>query len=638
MAGLRVITGPDNGNTFQFTERLTLGRSNSVRGTDPSFAALADPRISREHLIIYREGDNYFALDKYSSNGSYLEGQRITANQPVPLQDKAQIEIGSTVLIFSTQLKNDSVSESPPPAIATGKPGGGTNQSVSMAINAREWLNQLQTTGPAANALNLSRQIKAITQVSLALGGTTNVSLLSDQIIRILFDVFHNAENIFLFAFNEKNKHLTPLGKSNEALIQERQVSTTILNQVIEDRNAILIYDAHNDKAYDSTASIHSLKLRSVICAPLLFKEQILGLVQIDSRSDAHRFSEEDLEILTGISAQIAVALKNSDLFHEIENLLDGFVSASVQVIESRDPVTAGHSFRVAHYTENLAKAVDISSRGSLRNVNINQQQLRELRYASLLHDFGKVGVKEDVLTKENKLHKHEIENIQLRFQYAKACLERNLYFQVLSSHETKYLTKRELQERMQQMKAQLEQEHNELDNYLAMINKHNKPNLTHANMSGILRDIYKKTYKNMQAEEHPLLTEFEFSALQIPKGSLTQAERLIIETHVTHTYNFLNLIPWTHDLNRIPSITHAHHEKLDGSGYPNKLKAEAIPVQSRIMTIADIFDALTASDRPYKTSVVPDIALEMLEQEAREGKIDSELVNVFIESKAYIN
>ena len=636
MADFRVIAGPDTGQVFHFSDRLTFGRSNSARTDDTAFALLTDPRISREHLVIFREGDSYFAIDKYSSNGSYLEGQRIQPNHSTPLQDQAQIKLGITILIF-----NASPAEALPATNSSTTPlaavTGGSDISPSMIINAQEWLDQLQAIGPTADAQNLSRQLKAITQVSLALGGTTDISRLSNQIIRSLFDVFQNAENVFLFSYDNKTGNLMGLGNPGEDTQIKQQVSSTIVNQVITERNAILLYDAIRDKSYQNHESIHDLQLRSVICAPLLFKNQILGLVQIDSRSDANRFSEEDLEILTGISAQIAVALKNTELFRDIENLLEGFVSASVQVIEARDPVTAGHSFRVAHYTETLAVAVDKHDIGALKKIQFTEKQIRELRYASLLHDFGKIGIKEDILIKENKLFEHEVENISLRFEYAKACMERHLYYRILKNHETKYLTEQKLQERIEQLQAQLQKSHARLDSYFERIMLHNKPNLTHSDMSDILSDIYQETFEDLNTAERALLTDFEFSALQIPKGSLTVEERREIEMHVTHTYNFLNLIPWTEDLRDIPNIAHAHHEKLDGSGYPNKLTAANIPLQSRIMTISDIYDALTASDRPYKTSVIPEIALDMLEQEAREGKLDAELVKIFIKSKSYL-
>lgn len=637
MASLRVVVGPDEGQVYYFTDRLSFGRSKSTRIDHTSYACLSDPRISREHLLIFREGERYFAIDKYSSNGSYIEGQRLKPNRPARLRDQAQIKLGTTILIFNAGTE-DIASTSGSASLTSLEESASKQLNPSVIINAQEWLEQLQDKGPSADAQNLSRQIKAITRVSLALGGTTEISQLSEQIICSLFDVFRNAENVFLFSYDAKTEHLNPLGKIADDSRAKRRVSRTITNQVIRDRNAILIYDAMSDRLYKDQDSIHALHLRSVICAPLLFQNQILGLVQIDSRSDAHRFSEEDLEILTGISAQIAVALKNTELFHDIENLLEGFVSASVQVIEARDPVTAGHSFRVAHYTEALAIATARHDNGRLKQVDFTDAQIRELRYAALLHDFGKVGIKEEILTKENKLFEHEIENIHLRFENAKACMERHVYFQILKNHETKYLTKHQLQDRLNQLQAQFRKNHARLDRYFEKILLHNKPNLTYADMSELLGDIYQETFEDLNAAERPLLTEFEFAALQIPKGSLTAEERQEIEMHVSHTYNFLNLIPWTEDLSAIPNIAHAHHEKLDGSGYPNRLMASEIPLQSRIMTIADIYDALTAGDRPYKSSVMSEIALEMLEQEAKEGKLDSELVDIFIKSKSFLS
>jgi len=632
MARVRVIAGPDAGAEFVFSDRLIFGRSNSTRVISTCFANLADSRVSREHLVIFRKGERYYAQDKFSSNGSYVEGRRIEANLATLLTNLEQLQIGSTILLFSDENREAGSPEKNP---ATER---APLVNPSLIIDAKGWLEKLQAAGPVADARNLARQIKAITQVSLALGGTTDVSLLADQIIRSLFEVFRNADNIFLFSYNQKTDEVASLANSSDVSQARQQVSSSIINQVVRERNAILIYDAINDELYDNQESVHALQLRSVICAPLLFKDQVLGLVQIDSRTDANRFCEEDLEILTGISAQIAVAMKNADLFRDIENLLEGFVSASVQVIESRDPVTAGHSFRVATYAETLALAVSRHDNGPLKQVEFSDQQIRELRYASLLHDFGKVGVSEHILTKENKLYKHQVENIRMRFEYAKACAERHLFYRILKNHGTTNLSKSQLQEHIEELRLQLQKSHARLDEFLEEIIRSNRPNLTFAEMTKLLAEIYQEKFEDLDASQRPLLTDFEFEALQIPKGSLTAEERREIETHVTHTYNFLNLIPWTENLKNIPDITFAHHEKLDGSGYPNCLKAEDIPLQSRIMTIADIYDALTAPDRPYKSSVVAEVALDMLQQQAQAGKLDQDLVQVYIESKSYLN
>lgn len=629
MARLRVIAGANLGDVFSFHDRLTLGRRHKTPEDADTYAVLSDRGVSREHLQIYQEGERYFALDRYSSNGSYVDGRRLKPNQAMRLPNKAEIKIGETVLLFDSEL-----SEPKPAQASTNK----QDVNASMIIDAQAWLDKLQASGPGVEARNLARQIKAITQVSLALGGKTESGQLVDTIRNSLFDVFQNAENVFLFSYNEVTQVITSISGSADDSRAHEQVSNTIIRQVIDNRHALLIYDAMGDAAYENNESIHALRLRSVICAPLLFRQHILGLVYIDSRSDANRFSEEDLEILTGISAQIAIAMKNTDLYRDIENLLEGFVSASVQVIESRDPVTAGHSFRVAFYAESLAQAVNRSMKGSLRHVVLTDKQVRELRYASLLHDFGKVGVKEKILTKENKLFDHELENIRMRFEYAKACRERHLYHQLLQSDEVRMLGEREMQQKLAALRRDIKKEHDRLDLFFSRIAQHNRPNLSHADMSFLLEDFYEETFQNLDTLEQRLLTDFEFSALRISKGSLTESERREIETHVTHTFNFLNLIPWTDDLKAIPDIAHAHHEKLDGSGYPKGIKARDIPLQSRVMTIADIYDALTAPDRPYKNSVTPDQALDMLTLEARAGKIDRDLVKLFIEAEAYRN
>jgi HD-GYP domain-containing protein (c-di-GMP phosphodiesterase class II) len=149
------------------------------------------------------------------------------------------------------------------------------------------------------------------------------------------------------------------------------------------------------------------------------------------------------------------------------------------------------------------------------------------------------------------------------------------------------------------------------------------------------LSDIAKMNYESYGGLQ-PYLMPQEAHALSIPKGSLTEAERLEIESHVTHTYRFLSTIPWTKTLKNIPEIAYGHHEKLDGTGYPRHVPGTVIPVQTRIMTISDIYDALTASDRPYKAAVPTPKALAILEDEVKHGKVDPKLFEVFVESKVY--
>jgi len=142
--------------------------------------------------------------------------------------------------------------------------------------------------------------------------------------------------------------------------------------------------------------------------------------------------------------------------------------------------------------------------------------------------------------------------------------------------------------------------------------------------------------YQDLEGNDLPYLTDDEVRFLSIRKGSLDEHERLEIESHVTHTYRFLLQIPWTKELEDIPAIAYGHHEKLDGSGYPRKVRGDQIPIQTRMMTISDIFDALTASDRPYKRAVPLPRALDIMAEEVKAGMLDEALFQLFVESKAY--
>ncbi|MEZ0372983.1 MAG: HD-GYP domain-containing protein, partial [Candidatus Sericytochromatia bacterium] len=174
-----------------------------------------------------------------------------------------------------------------------------------------------------------------------------------------------------------------------------------------------------------------------------------------------------------------------------------------------------------------------------------------------------------------------------------------------------------------------------ELEKDMDMILQANKPTILDQAVSEHLKLIQQKSF-NCDAEVVALLDEFELSRLSIARGSLDPDERLEIESHVTHTFHFLSQIPWTRELRNVPQIAYAHHEKLNGRGYPRKLAATEIPIQSKMMTIADIYDALTASDRPYKKALPAERALDILGYEVKDGMLDQELYKLFVEAKVY--
>ncbi len=336
-------------------------------------------------------------------------------------------------------------------------------------------------------------------------------------------------------------------------------------------------------------------------------------------------------ELALSLASQAAVAYENNILYQSIETLFEGFVKAAVTAIEQRDPTTSGHSFRVSRYTCGLAEAVDKCSAGPYAEVRFSREEMKEIRYAALLHDFGKVGVREEVLVKAKKLYPSKLEIIQHRFDYIRKEIEGHFLHRKLEALEGRQSAEvlRHLDEEMRLRLA-------ELDDYFEFVLKCNEPTVLPEGNFEKLLDLAKRTYGDARGVERTYLSPEEVRFLSIPKGSLDPDERLQIESHVIHTFNFLAQIPWTKEIKEIPSIARAHHEKLDGTGYPYKLTAPQIPPQAKIMTISDIFDALSASDRPYKKAVPIERALNILTMEVKGGQLDPDLYQLFLDAKIY--
>ncbi len=345
--------------------------------------------------------------------------------------------------------------------------------------------------------------------------------------------------------------------------------------------------------------------------------------------SETLPFNDEILPLLRSLASQAAVAIDNNRLLLAIEDMFEGFVVASVTAIEQRDPATSGHSFRVARLTTGLAEALPRSGVARFRGMHFNARQLRELRYAALLHDFGKIGVREHVLVKAHKLTPELYQAIRERINLEIERLKRRALAQQLVMLRSGMSSHEELLSIEQELEGKLAA----LDAYWAAIQEANEPDMLKSKPSKVLKIA--KSY-TLSEQDIPLLTEAEHRVLSIPRGSLTPEERREIESHVEHTYNFLRRIPWPADLAAIPEIAGAHHEKLDGSGYPRGRTQADIPFPSRLMTVADIYDALTAADRPYKKSMPSERAFVVLEDEAKHGKLDADLVKIFVEAKIF--
>lgn len=326
------------------------------------------------------------------------------------------------------------------------------------------------------------------------------------------------------------------------------------------------------------------------------------------------------------------IAMENAGLYEELGLAFEGFVRASITAIESRDPATSGHSTRVAALSCGLAEAVDRLDSGRYASVSFSADEIKELRYAALLHDFGKVGVREHILLKAEKLLPDQHAVICARFQMIKQSLEiRALRRKVALLSGTNLSRDKIL------MKVDRELQHDlaETDEILTFLLECNRPTVLADGNFSRLANIAARTY-DLGDGPRPYLTPDEVECLSIRRGSLTSADRRQMENHVKATYEFLCAIPWSRSLSNVPAIAYGHHEKLDGGGYPRGVSGRDISLPTRMMTISDIYDALTAGDRPYKPSVSSSDALDILSSEARIGKLDADLLRVFVEAKVY--
>src|SRR5436309_2196099 len=281
------------------------------------------------------------------------------------------------------------------------------------------------------------------------------------------------------------------------------------------------------------------------------------------------------------LASQAAVAIHNRRLYLSIRELFEGFVKASVTAIEARDPTTSGHSFRVADLTVALAETADRCDTGPYGELKFREDEMMELRYASLLHDFGKVGVREQVLVKAKKLYPADLERIRHRVEL----LKRDLALRASRAKLDRALARgADYAAHAARLDADLAVALAELDRQLDLVGVANEPSVQAQAFTAEILKLAAQTWEDADGTPRTVLTQEEARVLAIPRGSLTDEERVAIQQHVVHTFQFLTQIPWTKELRRVPEIARSHHEKLDGSGYPYGARAEAITVHSRMM------------------------------------------------------
>ena len=424
-------------------------------------------------------------------------------------------------------------------------------------------------------------------------------------------------------------------------IVDGEENHANVVTHCVLSRQSINFSDAYNEDGFDFSGTREfdrntGYRTRSMLTIPLKDHEQeIIGVLQlINAREpesgDVIEFSAVDQQLAESLASQAAVALTQQRLISELQILFESFIRMIASAIDDKSPYTGGHCRRIPVLTMMLADAVNEADNGPLHDFRITEKDRYELETAAWLHDCGKVVTPEYVMDKATKLEtihdrihtleaRFEVMRRDARIDYLEACLE-----------ESSESTRAELEQKYQQLCEQLSEDFDFLRN---------------ANIGGEfmsdedlerVRLISEKTWLDANGSKQPLLTEDEVLNLSIKRGTLNDAEREVINHHIVATIKMLESLPFPKSLQNVPEYAGGHHEKMDGTGYPRGLKRDEMSVQARIMAIADIFEALTASDRPYKKGKKLSECLKIMGFMKQDAHIDPDLFDIFIEKGIY--
>lgn len=386
-------------------------------------------------------------------------------------------------------------------------------------------------------------------------------------------------------------------------------------------------YDFQGTRDFDASTGYRS---RSMLVIPLRdHVDEVIGVLQLlnakDRKTDAVvPFPEHEVGMVMSLASQAAIALTKMRLVRELENLLDAFVRTIGDAIDEKSPYTAGHVFRVANLTEEIALVVNSAADGKFGPVSFSSEELAEIRMAAWLHDVGKITTPEHLMDKATKLQtifdrieliRHRVEISRLTDEIARMANE------PCPRQETPALPRRSVEKT---------EEWQEVINFLDTINLGGE-GLSVESIAKV-RQIAGITYR-VGGVELPLLAPDEVENLCVVKGTLTTAERKVMNHHVEMSIRMLEGLPFPKKLRNVPAYAGMHHEKLNGTGYPRGLENGAIPLPARMLALADVLEALTAADRPYKPGKTLSEVMSILEGLVDRGDLDGDLCDLAVDS-----
>ena len=500
--------------------------------------------------------------------------------------------------------------------------------------------------------LDLEERLRRLNEIGVALSGQDDLHNLLD---RILLEArrFTNADAGTLYL--AKDDHLTfevtqndslesfsgtvdvpPVPLNTDSVSGYAAVTGEILN--INDVYSEGRFCFEGPRNYDKITGYHT---KSMLVVPMNdHEDEIIGVLQLlnatlPSTSEIVPFTKEDEPLLESLASQAAVSVNNVRLIGETEALFDSFVQVMATAIDERSPYTGGHIRRVAELAMSVAEAVNSCDEGPLKDAVFTDNELNALRIASWMHDIGKITTPEWIVDKPTKLTTiyDRIDLLRTRFELLERTIESDMLSLKVAHLEAGDPVPDDLQATHEKRLAELRDD-------LAFIERVNRPGefMEEADLERLESIRCRQYLSSTDGNQIVPLTDDEFENLSICKGSLTDDEVSKIRDHAAMSIKMLEQIPFTRKLRRVPAIAGAHHERLNGTGYPRGLSAEDINLQSRILALVDIFESLSADDRPYRDKPMPrDLVLKILREEVESNHLDGNVLELFLAQKLFL-
>ena len=534
-----------------------------------------------------------------------------------------------------------------------------TEKKSSVRLSTDENLNTLLESvvnEVTVYAERLGGQIKKMSDIGRALSGVYDLNALLEMIVDQARS-FTNADAGTLYILEDETLRFQIVqndslkifmgGKTGETIpfppveLKESNVSAFVAlkgkSVNIPDVYDTDLFDFTGPKKFDQSTGYRS---KSMLVVPMKNHDNdVIGVLQLLNatnpvNNEVIAFSQDYENLSESLASQAAVSITNAKLISNMTELFEAFVKVMATAIDEKSPVTGGHIRRVADLTLTMAEVIHNHDEGAFKDRKFSPDQMYELRIAAYMHDIGKVTSPVEIVEKAKKLQTifDRIHYIRLRMDYIiqKVKLEGQ-------QKKIELLERKADLAEIKKVELKSEKQIQEMEDIRLFINKCNEPGeFLEDETLDKLKEISLRTYLDNEGQQQPFITEDELLNLSIRRGSITDAERKKMQDHAAVTLKMLKQIPFTKKLKNIPSFAGAHHEFINGKGYPLGLKGDEIPFEGKLMAVTDIAEALTASDRPYKKAMPLETVYRILRSMAGNGELDNDMVELFINEEIY--